>query len=373
MIQTVWLKTNIIRALGKADNILFFSHKNVLDITGAQGDTLLLFEPDGSLALAVRCTADAACDVTEGCVLPPECALSALRQAEPELLSGRLIPLQAEDTAVYGALLLSGEWSGEITENARKIISAFASLLYSESMGGFVKSVYPTVLKVDELEMEYKKGVKILKGISLDICENEFTVILGSSGCGKTTLLNAIGGMLKPTGGNVLWKDKNIAAMNDKERTGYRRDAVGFIFQHYNLISDLTAKENVNVAAALVRDSIPAEDALGMVALAEKADHYPGKMSGGEQQRVCIARAIAKRPRILLCDEPTGALDPENSLRVMKILKGLVEEQHIAVVMITHNTAFRSLADHCIVLSAGEIIEDVHQPFPCSADSLQLR
>lgn len=377
MIQTVWLKNNFIRALGTADNILFFSHKNILDITGAREDTLLLFEPDGSLALAVRCTADTSCDVTGSFVLPPECQLSALQQSDTDSVSvtaaRRLIPLQADDTAVFGALLLPEEGCGEITEDVRKVICSFANLLYSEGMGGFMKSVYPTVLKVNHLEMEYQKGVKILKGISLDICENEFTVILGSSGCGKTTLLNAIGGMLKPTGGEVLWNGKNIAAMNDRDRTAYRRDAVGFVFQHYNLISDLSAKENVNIAAALVRDSVPVEDTLTMVALTDKANHYPGKMSGGEQQRVCIARAIAKRPQILLCDEPTGALDPENSLRVMKILQGLVKEQHIAVVMITHNTAFRSLADHCVVMSAGEIIEDVHQPFPCGADSLQLR
>lgn len=126
-------------------------------------------------------------------------------------------------------------------------------------------------------------------------------------------------------------------------------------------------------AAALVNDPMPVEEALEMVGLSDKAGQYPGKMSGGEQQRVCIARAIAKRPEILLCDEPTGALDPENSVRVMKILQNLVKEQHIAVVMITHNTAFSCLADHCVTMGAGEIIEDIRQPFPQFADSLELR
>lgn len=376
MIQTVWLKNNIIRSLSTADNILYFAHKSILDITGASADTLLLFEPDGQLALAVRCTA-ASCEAADGALLPPECDLSNLRKLDADstqrTAAGRLVPLKAEETSVYGALLLSEGGCDEITENGRKMFHAFADLLYSEAMGGFAKSFYPEILKVRNLEMEYQKNVKILKGINLDICENEFTVILGSSGCGKTTLVNAIGGMLKPTGGEVLWNGKNIAAMNDKERTAYRRDAVGFIFQHYNLISDLTAKENVNIAASLVRDPEPPENALATVGLAEKAKQYPGKMSGGEQQRVCIARAIAKHPRILLCDEPTGALDPENSVRVMKILQNLVKEQHIAVVMITHNTAFRSLADHCIVMSAGNVVEDVRQPFPLYADSLQLR
>ena len=377
MIQTVWLKNNLIRSLGTSDNILFFSHKNILDITHAHEDTILLFEPDGSLGIALRCTADASRDVTDSFVCPPECSLSGLRSPEVNSVirtqAGYLIPLNAEDSSVFGALMLPESGSPEITENGWKIIHAFAELLYSEAMGGFLNSFYPEVLKVRHLEMAYQKDVKILKGIDLDICENEFTVILGSSGCGKTTLVNAIGGMLKPTGGEVLWNGKNIVVMNDRERTTYRRDAVGIIFQHYNLISDLSAKENVNVAASLVNDPMPVEDALAMVGLAGKAERYPGKMSGGEQQRVCIARAIAKRPQILLCDEPTGALDPENSIRVMKILQDLVKEQHIAVVMITHNTAFRCLADHCVVMSAGSIVEDVRQPFPRYADSLELR
>ena len=377
MIQTVWLKNNIVRSLSTADNILFFAHKNVLDFLGIAGYKIFLFEPDGSLGIAVHCTADVSCDVTDGFVMPPECCFSCLKTAEANSVinieAGCLIPLKADDTSVFGALLISEDNFREIPENGWKLIRAFANLLYSEAMGGFLRSFFPEVLRVRNLEMEYQKGVKIIKGIDLDICENEFTVILGSSGCGKTTMVNAIGGMLKPTGGEVLWNGKNIAVMNDKERTAYRRDAVGFIFQHYNLISDLSAKENVNVAASLVNNPMPVEDALTMVGLADKAGNYPGKMSGGEQQRVCIARAIAKRPQILLCDEPTGALDPENSIRVMKILQDLVKEQHIAVVMITHNTAFRCLADHCIVMSAGCIVEDIRQPFPRYADSLQLR
>lgn len=376
MIQTVWLKNNIIRSLSTADNILFFAHKNILDFLGAEKDDILLFEPDGTLGLVVHCTADVSCDVTDGFVMPPECCFSDLRNLKINSVmstgAGSLIPLKADDTSVFGALLLSDKCR-EITEHGWKIIHAFANLLYSEAMGGFLRSFYPEVLKVRNLEMAYQKDVKIIKGIDLDICENEFTVILGSSGCGKTTMVNAIGGMLKPTGGEVIWNGKDIAVMNDKERTAYRRDAVGFIFQHYNLISDLSAKENVNVAASLVNNPMPVEAALTMVGLADKAGRYPGKMSGGEQQRVCIARAIAKRPQILLCDEPTGALDPENSIRVMKILQDLVKEQHIAVVMITHNTAFRCLADHCVVMSAGNIVEDVRQPFPRYADSLQLR
>lgn len=377
MIETVWLKKNITRSLGTADNILFYAHKSILDFSGVSEDELLLFEPDGRLGASVHCAENALCEATAGYVLPPECQLSDLRKLKAnsmtEIAAGCLIPLQADDTSVFGALLLPREAHSENTENGRKIFSAFANLLYSEAMGGFVKSFYPEVLKVRNLEMAYQKDVKIIKGVNLDICENEFTVILGSSGCGKTTFLNAIGGLLKPTGGEVLWNGKNIADMNDRERTAFRRNSVGFIFQQYNLISDLSAKENIRVAVALVNNPMPVEEALAMVGLAEKASKYPAKMSGGEQQRICIARAIAKRPQILLCDEPTGALDPENSVRVMKILQNLVKEQHIAVVMITHNTAFSCLADHCIIMSAGQVVEDVRQPFPQYADSLQLR
>lgn len=376
MIQTVWLKNNVIQSLRAADNILFFAHKNIMDFLGVTEDKILLFEPDGNLGMAIHCAMAVFRDVTDGVVLPPECSLTSLRNAGVSSVlntaDGYLIPLKADNTSVFGALLFSQDKLQEITENGWEIVSTFANLLYNEAMGGFLKSFYPEVLKVRNLEMEYQKDVKILKGIDLDICENEFTVILGSSGCGKTTMVNAIGGMLKPTGGDVLWNGKNIAIMNDRERTAYRRDAVGFIFQHYNLISDLSAKENVNVAASLVNNPMPVEEALALVGLADKADRYPKKMSGGEQQRVCIARAIAKRPQILLCDEPTGALDPENSVRVMKLLQDLVKEQHIAVVMITHNTAFRCLADHCVVMSAGNIIEDIHQPFPKYANTLEL-
>lgn len=377
MIQTVWLKNNIIRSLRTSGNVLFYAHQNILAFFGAASDDILLFEPDGTPGLRLSCTAADCRDVSGSSVLPPECALSSLRELPVDSVlhtaAGALIPLQAQDTSVFGALLLPAAGSRELTEDGRKLIHSFADLLYSEAMGGFLQSFYPTVLQVRGLEMAYQKGVNILKGIDLDICKDEFTVILGSSGCGKTTMVNAIGGMLKPTGGEVLWNGKNIAAMNDRDRTAYRRDAVGFIFQHYNLISDLTAKENVTVAASLVKDPMPVADALSLVGLADKASSYPGRMSGGEQQRVCIARAIAKRPQLLLCDEPTGALDPENSIRVMKILQSLVKEQHIAVVMITHNTAFRCLADHCIVMSAGAVVEDVRQPFPLSAADLQLR
>lgn len=375
MLQTVWLKNNIISSLNTPDNILYYAQRNVLDYLSIGEYRLVLFEPDGTAGVSVRCTADRSGDEEIFSPLPRECSLACLRYEEDGTVlnggSGSIIPLSADGTSVFG-VLLTGELHKDITQNGRKIIRAFANLLYSEGMGGIIRSFYPEVLKVRNLEMAYQKDLKVVKGIDFDICENEFTVILGSSGCGKTTVVNAVGGMLTPSGGEVLWNGRNVAAMNDKQRTEYRRDVIGFIFQHYNLISDLSAKENVRIASSLVKNPMPEAEALDMVGLSGKAGSYPGKMSGGEQQRVCIARAIAKRPQVLLCDEPTGALDPENSVRVMKILQDLVKEQHIAVVMITHNTAFSCLADHCITMSAGMIVEDHRQPFPLYAEKLQL-
>lgn len=232
MIHTVWLKNNILHSLRSRDNILFFAHKNILDFFGAAEDDLILFEPDGKIGLSIHCTAAPSCNEIDSSLIPAECCISDLRQIESASVTatsaGCPIPLKTDDTSVFGALLLPGEEQREITENGWKIIGAFAKLLYSEAMGGIMKSFYPEILKVRKLEMAYKKDVKIIKGIDLDICENEFTVILGSSGCGKTTAVNALGGMLTPTAGEVLWNGKNIAEMNDKERTAYRRDAVGF-------------------------------------------------------------------------------------------------------------------------------------------------
>ena len=377
MMQTVWLKKIIICSLNSKDNILFFAHKNILDFLGITEDLLILFEPDGQIGLSVRITVDASCAETDSIALPSECVLADLCRLEDgqfiDTPEGCLVPLMADGTAVFGTLMIDADACGKLSENGSKIIRAFANLMYNEAMGGIWNSFFPTVLNVRNLEMAYQRDVKVIKGISFDVCTDEMTILLGSSGCGKTTTLNAIGGMLKPTGGEILWNGKNIAVMNDRERTNYRRLAVGFVFQHYNLISDLSAKENVNVAATLVQKPMSTEEALAMVGLSDKADQYPGKLSGGEQQRVCIARAIAKRPQILLCDEPTGALDPENAVRIMNILCELAKEKHVAVVMITHNTAFRDLANHCIVMSGGRIVEDVRQPFPLSVNHLELR
>jgi len=203
-------------------------------------------------------------------------------------------------------------------------------------------------------EYELNKGsFKALNDITLDICEGEFLMILGPSGCGKSTLLNIIGGMDKPTSGEVLIDDKDIAKYTDKELTKYRRDSVGFIFQSYNLIGNLTVLENVMLSNDKVseEEALKALDKLGII---DKKDSFPSSMSGGEMQRVSIARAIIKSPRILLCDEPTGALDSKNGKEVMEILKEMNDNGQ-TIIMVTHNLDYKKYATRIISLKDGSL------------------
>ncbi len=176
-----------------------------------------------------------------------------------------------------------------------------------------------------------------LKNASFEITEGEFCVLLGASGAGKTTLLNLLGGMDTVSGGEILFDGRSISSLSKKKLIEYRRFDVGFVFQFYNLIPNLTAKENVEIAAMLCKNPIPAENALKMVGLSGKMGNFPAQLSGGEQQRVAIARALAKNPRLLLCDEPTGALDYETGKSVLKLLYDLSRDNNMTVVIITHN------------------------------------
>ncbi len=197
--------------------------------------------------------------------------------------------------------------------------------------------------------------INALAGVSFEIQKGEFCILLGSSGAGKTTLLNMLGGMDTVTSGKIEFDGRDISALNKRELVEYRRYDVGFVFQFYNLIPNLTALENVEIAAQLCKDPIPAEKALAMVGLAERADHFPAQLSGGEQQRVAIARALAKNPRLLLCDEPTGALDYATGKAVLKLLYDLSRERGTTVVIITHNQAIAPMADRIIRIQSGKI------------------
>lgn len=199
--------------------------------------------------------------------------------------------------------------------------------------------------------------VPALQGVDVDLLERELVVILGPSGSGKSTLLNILGGLDAPTSGVVRFRDHDLVAADDRALTRYRRDHVGFVFQFYNLIPSLTARENVALVTELASDPMQPEEALRLVGLAHRLDHFPAQLSGGEQQRVAIARAVAKRPDVLLCDEPTGALDAETGRLVLQTLVDVNREVGTATAIITHNAVIADMGDRVIRMTSGRIVE----------------
>jgi putative ABC transport system ATP-binding protein len=219
------------------------------------------------------------------------------------------------------------------------------------------------VFRARGLSKVYRMGeveVHALRSIDLDLYEGEFVVLLGPSGSGKSTLLNILGGLDAPTSGEVVFRDHNLVSADDRELTRFRREHVGFVFQFYNLIPSLTALENVQLVTEIAERPLPAEEALRLVGLGERMNHFPAQMSGGEQQRVAIARAIAKRPDVLLCDEPTGALDYQTGKLVLEVLERVNRELGTTTAVITHNAAIAAMADRVIRLGSGRIVE-VHR------------
>ena len=204
----------------------------------------------------------------------------------------------------------------------------------------------------------YKSGQSEIianNDISFEIEKGELAIILGSSGAGKSTVLNILGGMDTNDEGNVLIDGKDISTFNEKELTNYRRNDVGFVFQFYNLVPNLTAKENVELASEIVKDALDATEVLQSVGLGERINNFPAQLSGGEQQRVAIARAVAKNPKLLLCDEPTGALDYHTGKQVLKILQDMVRKEGATVVIVTHNQALAPIADRVIHMHDAKI------------------
>lgn len=197
--------------------------------------------------------------------------------------------------------------------------------------------------------------VHALRGVDLDLYQGEFVVLLGPSGSGKSTLLNILGGLDVPTSGTVHYRDHNLTIADDAALTLYRREHVGFVFQFYNLIPSLTARENVGLITRIAQNPMRPEEALELVGLSARADHYPSQMSGGEQQRVAIARAIAKRPEVLLCDEPTGALDVQTGILVLEAIQRINIEMGTTTAVITHNAVIADMADRVISLLDGRI------------------
>ncbi len=204
----------------------------------------------------------------------------------------------------------------------------------------------------------YKMGeveVHALRGVDLEIYASEFVVLLGPSGSGKSTLLNILGGLDTPTSGSAMWRDHDLTHANDAELTRYRREHVGFVFQFYNLIPSLTALENVALVTEMSDQPLPPEEALALVNLGDRLNHYPSQMSGGEQQRVAIARAIAKRPDVLLCDEPTGALDYATGKLVLEVIARINAELGTTAAVITHNAPIAQIADRVMRMADGRI------------------
>ena len=219
----------------------------------------------------------------------------------------------------------------------------------------------PPVFEARGLTKVYRMGeveVQALRGVDLDLYQSEFVVILGPSGSGKSTLLNILGGLDVPSSGTVRYRDHDLTAADERQLTLYRREHVGFVFQFYNLIPSLTARENVELVTDIAAQPMPADDALRLVGLAERLDHFPSQLSGGEQQRVAIARAIAKRPDVLLCDEPTGALDISTGIVVLEAIERVNVGLGTTTAVITHNAAVAAMADRVVSLADGRIVTE---------------
>jgi putative ABC transport system ATP-binding protein len=215
-----------------------------------------------------------------------------------------------------------------------------------------------TVFRARGLTKTYRTGeveVHALSGVDLDIGRGEFIVLLGPSGSGKSTLLNILGGLDVPSAGQVLFGGQDLSTASESQLTAYRRRHVGFVFQFYNLIPSLTVRENVALVTDIVEDPMPVDEAIDRVGLTPRRDHFPAQLSGGEQQRVAIARAIVKRPEVLLCDEPTGALDYQTGKLVLEVIAHINQEIGTTAVVITHNAAIAGMADRVVYLGDGRI------------------
>jgi putative ABC transport system ATP-binding protein len=217
------------------------------------------------------------------------------------------------------------------------------------------------VFSAREITKVYHMGeveVQALRGVSLELRESEFLVLLGPSGSGKSTLLNILGGLDVPTSGTVTYRGQNLTTAGERALTMYRRKHVGFVFQFYNLIPSLTARENVALVTDIVDEPMVPEEALRLVNMSARLDHFPSQLSGGEQQRVAIARAVAKRPDVLLCDEPTGALDIATGILVLEAIQQVNEQLGTTTAVITHNAAVAAMADRVVSLSDGRVLSD---------------
>ena len=229
-------------------------------------------------------------------------------------------------------------------------------------------------VKLQNITKIYKMGeveIRAVDNISFSIQKGEFVVIVGPSGAGKTTVLNILGGMDTATGGALVVDGEDVTAYNARQLTGYRREDIGFVFQFYNLVPNLTALENVELALQICRDPLDAREVLNEVGLGDRLDNFPAQLSGGEQQRVSIARALAKNPKLLLCDEPTGALDYNTGKAILKLLQNMCRERGMTVIVITHNQAIAPMADRLIHIKNGQVSQMEMNEHPVSIDEIE--
>lgn len=229
------------------------------------------------------------------------------------------------------------------------------------------------VIRANHLSVRYEgEGVAVdaLKDVTFEVEQGEFIVVLGPSGSGKSTLLNIVGGMDKPTGGEIWYKDRELTRYTADQLSDYRKDVVGFVFQFFNLIPSLNAVENVELAASIVKEHMDPKEVLAMVGLGGRERHFPAQLSGGEQQRVSIARAIVKKPDLLLCDEPTGALDSKNSVAIVKLLLEVGRSLKCPVMTITHNAEMARVADRVFHMKDGRLERITVNEHPCQAEEL---
>lgn len=229
-------------------------------------------------------------------------------------------------------------------------------------------------VKLENVSKIYGTGeVKIVAvdGISFEIAKGEFVVIVGPSGAGKTTVLNILGGMDKPTSGKIYVDGRNIAGYSERQLTSYRREDIGFVFQFYNLVPNLTALENVELALQICREPLDAATVLTEVGLKGRFGNFPAQLSGGEQQRVSIARALAKNPKLLLCDEPTGALDYQTGKAILKLLQDMCREKGMTVIVITHNSALTPMADKVIRIKNGKVSDITRNAHPTPVEEIE--
>ena len=229
-------------------------------------------------------------------------------------------------------------------------------------------------IEFNNISKVYQAGetsIKALDEASFFVEQGELAVVLGTSGAGKTTALNILGGMDVPTSGQIIVDGNNITNYNQKQLVGYRRTDIGFVFQFYNLVPNLTALENVELAVQVCKNALDASETLDKVGLAERKNNFPAQLSGGEQQRVSIARALAKNPKLLLCDEPTGALDYNTGKQILKLLQDTCRERKMTVIVITHNSAIAPMADRVIMIKNGMVSKMTENPEPMSVENIE--